>query len=181
MRQAKRVLKPQVINVFDNAVVQVQCIPEEDEIDVASLLGHSLARFEFGIGTSFDLQFLSMDKSQLFGVRRYIVNEVKEGLDVHDINHYQTMSKTVYGRKCSPIGDLIVFHEEGEILRQNLEGGRKAETKKDTKLEDMNAGDLQGTMKQLRGTGFPVGTKKDTMVEAIRKHLTDDQITAVQE
>ena len=171
MRIAKRVLKPQVINVFDNAVVQVKCIPEEDEIDVASLLGHSLARFEFTIGTSFDLQFLSMDGSELLAVRRYIVNAVKERIHINDMNHYQTMTKTVFDRSCDPIGDLVVFHEEGEILRQNLEGGGKAEIK-DTKLEDMNAGALQGTMKKLSGTGFPVGTKKNDMVKAIRKHLT---------
>ena len=51
MQQSKRVLKPQVINVFDNAVVQVKCIPGEDEINVETLLSHSLARFEFLIGT----------------------------------------------------------------------------------------------------------------------------------
>lgn len=175
MRQSKRVLKPQVINVFDNAVVQVQCIPEEDEIDVASLLDHSLARFEFGIGTSFDLQFLSMDKSQLFGMRRYIVHEVKERLAVNVMNHYQTMSKTVHDRKCSPIGDLVVFHEEGETLRRNLEGGEEAETKANKELEDMSPADLQGAMKQLRGKGFPMGTTKPIMVKAIRKHLVASQ------
>ena len=174
MRQAKnRVLKPQVINVFDNAVVQVKCIPEEDEIDVTSLLGHSLARFEFGIGTSFDLQFLSMDGSQLFGVRRYIVNEVKERLAVNEVNHYQTMSRTVYDRTCEPIGDLIVFHEEGEILRQNLEGKKinGSVNTNDSELEDMSPANLQGTMKNLRGKGFPVGTTKPQMIKAIRKHL----------
>ncbi len=171
MRQAKRVLKPQVINVFDNAVVQVKCIPEEDEIDVASLLGHSLARFEFTIGTSFDLQFLSMDKSRLFGIRRYIVTEVNERLAVNDINHYQTMSKTVHDRKCEPIGDLIVFHEEGEQLRENLEG-KKTKTN-NTELKDMSTADLQSTMKSLRGKGFSMGTKKNTMVTAIRKHLVE--------
>ncbi len=173
MRQAKRVLKPQVINVFDNAVVQVKCIPEEDEIDVATLLGHSLARFEFTIGTSFDLQFLSMDGSQLFGIRRYIVTEVKQRLHVNDINHYQTMSKTVYDRKCEPIGDLIVFHEEGEQLRENLEG-KKTKTK-NTELKDMSTADLQSTMKGLRGKGFSMGTKKNTMVKEIRKHLVAEQ------
>ncbi len=180
MRQAKRVLKPQVINVFDNAVVQVKCIPDEDEIDVASLLGHSLARFEFTIGTSFDLQFLSMDGKQLLGVRRYIVNEVKERLAVSDINHYQTMSKTVYDRKCAPIGDLIVFHEDGEQLRNNLEGektGKKTKTS-NSKLEDMSTAELQGTMKNLRGSGFPMGTKKNMMVKSIRKHLTKVAVDA---
>lgn len=172
MRQAKRVLKPQVINVFDNAVVQVKCIPEEDEIDVASLLGQSLSRFEFIIGTSFDLQFLSMDGSQLFGIRRYIVTEVKERLAVSDINHYQTMSRNVHDRKCEPIGDLIVFHEEGDILLKNLEG---EETKtSNSELKDMSTADLQSTMKKLRGKGFPMGTKKDMMMKDIRKHLSQE-------
>ena len=168
MRQAKRVLKPQVINVFDNAVVQVKCVPGEDEIDVAQLLGHSLARFEFIIGMSFDLQFLSMDGTQLLAVRRYIVNEVKERLHVSDINHYQTLTKTVFDRKCAPIGDLVVFHEEGNLLFNSPVD----EKPKSSELRDMSTADLQSTMKKLRGKGFPMGTTKGTMVRDIRKHLS---------
>ncbi len=168
MRQAKRVLKPQVINVFDNAVVQVKCVPGEDEIDVEALLGHSLARFEFIIGTSFDLQFLSMDGTQLLAVRRYIVNEVKERLHVSDINHYQTLTKTVFDRKCAPIGDLVVFHEEGNLLFNSPVD----EKPKSSELRDMSTADLQSTMKKLRGKGFPMGTTKGTMVRDIRKHLS---------
>lgn len=173
MQQAKRVLKPQVINVFDNAVVQVKCIPSEDEIDVASLLGHSLARFEFIIGTSFDLQFLSMDGSQLLGIRRYIVNEVTDRIAVNDVNHYQTLSKTVFDRKCEPIGDWIFFHEEGNQLQKSLVGDKPNKKTKD--LNKMNVADLQSTMKGLRGSGFTVGTKHGTMVKAIRRHLSDAQ------
>ncbi len=171
MRQAKRVLKPQVINVFDNAVIQVKCIPGEDEIDVATLLGHSLARFEFTIGTSFDLQFLTMDGTQLLAVRRYIVTEVTERVAINDVNHYQTLSKTVFDRKCAPIGDLIIFHEEGNQLFKSLVD----EKPKSSKLADMSTADLQSTMKELRGSGFKVGTKKDTMVKDIRKHLSAAQ------
>jgi len=170
MRQAKRVLKPQVINVFDNAVIQVKCVPGEDEIDVAQLLGHSLARFEFIIGMSFDLQFLSMDGTQLLAVRRYIVNEVKERLHVSDINHYQTLTKTVFDRKCAPIGDLVVFHEEGNLLFKSLED-EKPEKPNSSELRDMSTADLQSTMKKLRGKGFSMGTTKATMVRSIRKHL----------
>ena len=170
MRQAKRVLKPQVINVFDNAVIQVKCIPGEDEIDVATLLGHSLARFEFTIGTSFDLQFLSMDKTQLFAIRRYIVNEVTDRIVTSDINHYQTLSKTVYDRKCAPIGDLVVFHEEGYLLFESL-ADKKPEKPNSAALSDMSTADLQSTMKKLRGKGFIRGTTKVTMVRSIRKHL----------
>ncbi len=169
MRQAKRVLKPQVINVFDNAVVQVKCIPSEDEIDVAALLGHSLARFEFIIGTSFDLQFLSMDGSQLLGIRRYIVNEVTDRIAVNDVNHYQTLSKTVFDRKCEPIGDWIFFHGEGDQLQNSLVGEKPNKTKE---YDKMSVADLQSTMKGLRGSGFTVGTKHGEMVKAIHKQLS---------
>ena len=170
MRQAKRVLKPQVINVFDNAVVQVKCVPGEDEIDVEALLGHSLARFEFIIGTSFDLQFLTMDGTRLLAVRRYIVTEVTERVNVRDINHYQTMTSTVFGRKCAPIGDLVVFHEEGNLLFKSLVD-EKPEKPNNSELRDMSTADLQSTMKKLRGSGFPMGTTKVAMVRSIRKHL----------
>ncbi len=170
MRQAKRVLKPQVINVFDNAVVQVKCVPGEDEIDVDTILGHSLARFEFIIGTSFDLQFLNMDGTRLLAVRRYIVNEVMERLDVSSINHYQTLTKTVFDRKCAPIGDLVIFHEEGNLLFKSLVD-EKPEKPKSSELRDMSTADLQSTMKKLRGKGFTVGTDKGTMIKSIRKHL----------
>ncbi len=170
MRQAKRVLKPQVINVFDNAVVQVKCVPGEDEIDVEVLLGHSLARFEFTIGTSFDLQFLNMDGSRLLAVRRYIVTEVTDRIAINDVNHYQTLSKTVYDRKCAPIGELVVFHEEGNLLFNSLvdKGPKELDT---SKLDDMSTANLQSTMKGLRGKGFPMGTTKVKMIKAIRKHL----------
>ena len=168
MQQAKRVLKPQVINVFDNAVVQVKCIPGEDEIDVASLLGQSLARFEFIIGTSFDLQFLTMDGTQLLAVRRYIVTEVRERIAIRDVNYYQTLTQTVYDRKCAPIGDLVVFHEEGNQLRKSL-----VDEKPDSsELGDMSTADLQSTMKKLAGEGFPIGTTKAKMVHAIRRRLS---------
>lgn len=169
MRQAKRVLKPQVINVFDNAVVQVKCIPGEDEIDVAALLGHSLARFEFIIGTSFDLQFLTMDGTKLLAVRRYIVDNVKDRIAINDVNHYQTLSKTVFDRTCSPIGDWVFFHKEDNQLRKSLMGEEKP---KSSDLGGMSPADLQGTMKRLRGKGFPRGTKKDVMVKDIRRHLS---------
>jgi len=175
MQKAKRVLKPQVINVFDNAVVQVKCIPSEDEIDVATLLGHSLARFEFIIGTSFDLQFLSMDGSQLLGIRRYIVNEVKDRIAVNDVNHYQTLSKTIFDRKCEPIGDWFFFHEEGNQLQKNLVGDKPNNKTEKKEFDKMSVADLQGTMKGLRGSGFKVGTKHGAMVKAIRKHLSAAQ------
>lgn len=168
MRQAKRVVRPQVINVFDNAVVQVKCVPDEDEINVEALLGQSLARFQFIIGTSFDLQFLSMDGALLLAVRRYIVTEVKDRIAVEDVNHYQTLTKTVYDRKCAPIGDLIVFHETGEQLRKIFVDGRNG----NLELDEMSPADLQSTMKKLRGSGFTVGTTKPKMIRSIRKHLS---------
>ncbi len=169
MRQAKRVLKPNVINVFDNAVVQVKCIPGEDEINVETLLGHSLARFEFIMGTSFDLQFLSMDGTKLLAVRRYIVNAVSDRIAINDVNHYQTLSKTVFDRSCAPLGDWMFFHEEGNQLRKSLIGEKPKE------LSAMSPADLQGTMKRLRGKGFPRGTKKNEMMKDIRKHLSTVQ------
>ena len=107
-------------------------------------------------------------------VRRYIVTEVKERLEVNDINHYQTLSKTVFDRKCAPIGDLIVFHEEGDQLYESLGNGKPKSTvnknPSSSELGDMSTADLQSVMKQLRGEGFPVGTTKNTMMKAIRKH-----------
>ncbi len=172
MQQAKRVLKPNVINVFDNAVVQVKCIPGEDEVNVETLLGQSLARFEFILGTSFDLQFLSMDGTKLLAIRRYIVNEVKDRIAVNDVNHYQTLSKTVFDRTCAPLGDWVFFHEEGNQLRKSLMGEEKP---KSSELGGMSPAGLQGTMKKLRGKGFPRGTTKDSMMRDIRKHLSTVQ------
>ncbi len=170
MRQAKRALKPQVINVFDNAVVQVKCIPGEDEIDVESFLSQSLARFEFIIGTSFDLQFLSMNGERLFAIRRYIVTEVVTRLATSDMGYNQTLTRTVYDRKCAPIGDLVVFHEEGDLLFKSLVDEEPVEPDI-SKLDNLSPADLQSTMKKLRGSGFKVGTTKGTMLKSIRKHL----------
>lgn len=171
MRQTNRVLKPQVINVFDNAVVQVKCVPGEDEIDVESLLGQSLARFEFIIGTSFDLQFLSMNGERLFAIRRYIVTEVLERIATSNMSYNQTLTRTVYDRKCAPIGDLVIFHEDGNLLFKSLVD-EKPEKPNNSELRDMSTADLQSTMKRLRGSGFPTGTTKVVMLKSIRKHLS---------
>ena len=122
-----------------------------------------------------------MDGNKLLAVRRYIVTEVIERLSVSEISHYQTLTKTVFDRKCAPIGDLIVFHEEGNQLLESLVDGEpnsSENVKPDiTKLDDMSTANLQSVMKDLSGGGFPIGTTKKKMIKSIRKHqsVTKDQ------
>lgn len=57
----------------------------------------------WGCGTYFNVQFLSHDRSELLAFAQYVVTEEKESLHTSD-NQFQPMTKTVYGRKATIVG-----------------------------------------------------------------------------
>ena len=73
-----RPIRPRVVTTYDNPIAQVNCEPDRDEIDFHKIVQEIMARFELNIGTSFDLQIMTMDNTRMLAMRRYIVVEVKE-------------------------------------------------------------------------------------------------------
>lgn len=163
-----RPIKPNVVTTFDNPIVQVKCDPTEDEVNVDEILRQVLTRFEFVLGTSFDLQFLTLDGSRILALRRYIVIQVTEEIVTSNVNHYQTMTKTVYHRTYKPLGELLIFDEIAAVLSNQL---RRRLPKKTVDIDKMNVAELQSTMKSVTGKGFPPGTSRADMVEGVRAHL----------
>ena len=169
-----RPIRPKVQTVADNPIVQVNIEPSVDEVDINRILGETLQRFEFGIGTSFDLQFLNMDGTQILALQRFIVSKVVEEIVVSDVSNYQTMTKSVFRQGCEPLTDLIIFDEEAEVLRDNVLEKEKEEEPLDLEnlvLEEMGPPALQKLMKRLTGRGFGRGVPRDEMVKAIREQI----------
>lgn len=171
-----RAIKPTVNPTYDNPVVQLRCEPDNDEIDVDELLQQVMQRNEFGLGTSFDLQFISMDSTRLLAVRRYIVSKVEEEIVTNSMSHFQTMSKTVFHRECEPLMPMVVLDPSAEVLRGKKKKKKKktqreetTNIEKQTDIEKMSASELQSLKKSITGKGFSVGTSREDMVKELRK------------
>lgn len=159
-----RPLRPNVISTFDNPIVQLKCEPEVDKIDLDVILREVLIRNEFVLGTSFDLQFLTMDGTRILALRRYIVVSVVENIQVASMGFDKTMSKTVVDRKCLPLGDLFVFDPIAEVLRN---GSAKPIDEK-ISIDKMGPGELEEIKRDKTGRGFKPGTSYEDMVGAVK-------------
>lgn len=115
-QRRQRVPRPHVVTVADNPIVQLKCLPSEDEIDIAAILHQTLVRFEFVLGTSFDLQLMDLDGTEIFATCRFMVTKAKDRLITSDVNTYQTLSKTVTDRECQPISPPIFFNDEARVF-----------------------------------------------------------------
>ncbi len=157
-----RVLRPKVNNVADNAIVQVRCVPGDDEINVPEIISLVLRQFEFTLGMSFDIQYLDMDGNILYASHRFMVTYVKEGIETLNLDNFSTLTKPKWDRRCAEIQPLMIFHEDGNKLFGNASEEMKAA------LENLSPAKLQKHMKALTGKGFAPGTDKDEMVEGIK-------------
>lgn len=179
----KRLIRPNVINDFDNPYVQVKCDPTEDELDLDALIYQSLTRFEFILGTLFRVQLISLDGTTILAYREYMVTQVREEVRVDQMNFSQTMTRTVFHRKADPISDWHVFDERAASFRKQRKklGTPPAEVVKpvlvndETDLDKLSPAKLQGKMKDLTGKGFAPGTSSDDMREGIREALKNKE------
>lgn len=180
----KRVIKPTVINDFDNPYVQIKCDPIEDEVNIDILIQQSLTRFEFILGTLFRVQLVSLDGSIILAFREYMVTRVTEDVRVDDISHYQTITRTVYHREFQPIGEWFVFDDRassfrksrkrlGTISRPETAPPLSIPVSEEEDLETLNPAKLQAKMKALTGKGFAPGTTSDDMRVGIRAKLKE--------
>ena len=160
-----RPLRPNVIAVFDNPVAQVKCEPDRDEINVDALLNEIMVRFEFGIGTSFDLQFLTMDGTKVLAMRRYFVSSAVESIVTLPMNFDQTMTRSVFHRMCVPISDWFIFDKVAEVLRSE-----SAAADDDIDFENASPAVLQAFVKAKRGRGFRPGTSYEDMLKKAREY-----------
>jgi len=163
-----RAIKPTVINTPDTPNVQFRCDPQTDDINIDQLLAIILARFEFTLGTSFDLQFLTLDGKQIVAMQRYLVTRVIEDIETTDVNHYQTLTRLTHRRDCNPISEMYIFDESANSLRGHSEQQDASEI---VDIDAMSVSELQSAMKSITGKGFRAGTTKEQMVEAVREHL----------
>lgn len=158
-----RLLRPTVQTVADNPVAQVKCEPDVDDINVEQLLNEVLARFEFTLGTSFDLQFLDMAGENILAMRRYIVTKAVENIVTTGVAGNSTMTRTMQQRECQPIGDWHIYNEVANILKSGLSGANSLD------LENATPQELQAFVKAHRGKGFKPGTARRKMILEAKK------------
>lgn len=167
MARNKAIL-PNVINDFDNVIVQFKCVPWEPEyedfdIDVEVL--KAVNRYEFILGTPFYVQFIDPEGERVLAIQKYLVNSVKESIHTSEIDYYRTMQKNVVVRTCVVLEPIKFLVDDYLPSKKRPRLGKKVDV---LELEQMNTSDLQSLAKRTLGKGFPVSTPKEEMVEKLK-------------
>jgi hypothetical protein len=163
-----RQIRPSVVTTPDNPTVRVKCDPVEDELDINMLINQAITRFEFILGTSFDLQILNLDGTRILALQRFVVTMVRDNVVTSNVDHYQTMTKTMTKRTFSPIGEMFIFDETAASLLNGVD--HKPEAAEED-IAGLSTAQLQSIMKNLTGKGFKVGTKREAMVERVAEEM----------
>ena len=69
----------------------------------------------WGLGTYFNIQFISHDRDNLIAAGKFLVTQEAESLHTANPDGYQPMTKTVSARKAMQVGDW--FYPGGEEVK----------------------------------------------------------------
>lgn len=97
------VIYPEVLVTPDCPTIKFR--QPREQVDLDKELPRILQAQGWGCGTYFHVQFLSHDKTRLLASALFVVSEEVESMVTSDTNAYQTVTKTVFSRKVSQIGD----------------------------------------------------------------------------
>lgn len=139
------IISPQIIVTPDTPMVLFR--EAKEAFDIEAEVMKVVQRQGWGLGTRFNVHFISHDRTTLLATAEYIVTGEVEDYVTNDVDGYQTMSKTVFRRKCARLGDWTKFDAPKE--------------------PDTSIPALQKRMKELTGKGFPPGTSRDDMLAAL--------------
>jgi len=96
------VIQPEVIVTPDSPTVRFR--DPEEKVDLDKEIPKILVAQGWGVGTYFNVQFLSHDKQELLASRPYVVTSAKEGLRTTETNPYQPVTSMAYTRTAEPVG-----------------------------------------------------------------------------
>ena len=96
-------IHPEVLVTPDRPVV---CFREPKEsVNLSVELPKVLHAQGWGIGTYFNVQFISHDRAALLASAEFLVTDVRESIHTSEANPYQPMTKMVFARKYEQIGE----------------------------------------------------------------------------
>lgn len=113
------IIHPEVVVTPDNPSVIFRM--PKDKVDLNTMLPKILHAQGWGVGTYFNVQFISHDRTTLLHSCPFVVTSVTETVQTSEANPYQPITKTVYGRTFAQMGPWWNFEEpekeQGEVLK----------------------------------------------------------------
>lgn len=97
------IIHPNTIVTPDRPIIQFR--EPREHVDLDKKLPQILSAQGWGVGTYFDVQFISHDRTTLLACGRFIVVSVNEGLHTSEANPYQPITKSVFTRRAEQVGD----------------------------------------------------------------------------
>src|SRR3990172_4674588 len=120
------IIAPEVIVTPDHPTIRFREPREKVDLDIE--LPRILHAQGWGCGNYFNVQFLSHDKTRLLSSALYVVYQVSETIHTSETNPYQPITKMVFSRKASLIGEWWIAPAEvnpDEILTVTWNPGKK--------------------------------------------------------
>lgn len=97
------IINPEVIVTPDEPTVKIR--EARENVDLDREIPKILHAQGWDVGTFFNVQFISHDRTKLLSFARFIVTESTEQLHTSDANPYQPSTKAVFTRKAAQISD----------------------------------------------------------------------------
>ena len=117
------VIHPEVLVTPDRPIV---CFREQREnVDLSVELPKVLHSQGWGLGTHFNVQFISHDRAMLLASAEFLVTDVRESIHTSEANPYQPMTKMVFARKYKQIGDWWVAKTEDKASEEKPQAPAK--------------------------------------------------------
>ena len=104
-------IHPEVIVTPDCPTVKFREPKEQVNLDIE--IPKILNAQGWGLGTKFNVQFISHDRTKLIASGLFVVTEDTESLHTANPEGYQPMTKTISARKAAQIGDW--FYPNGVV------------------------------------------------------------------
>ena len=97
------IINPEVIVTPDCPTVQIR--EPRENLSLEEELPRIVHNQGWGVGTYFNVQFISHDRTKLLSTGAFVVVQADERLHTSDANPYQPMTKAVSTRKAEQIGE----------------------------------------------------------------------------
>jgi hypothetical protein len=95
------IIKPEIYVTPDRPIVRIR--ESRENVDLAVELPKVLATQGWGLGTSFDVQFITHDRTELLACAGFLVVGESEDIRTIDVSANQTITKAVITRKFAQI------------------------------------------------------------------------------
>lgn len=106
------IIHPEILIAPDRPIIKIRQSREQVNLDVE--LPKILTAQGWGIGTYFDIQFVSHERNRLLSAAQFVVTEEMESLQTTELNAYQPVTKTVVTRKWAQLSKWWTPEQQAE-------------------------------------------------------------------